>query len=90
MHRAPPWQPPGRSAQRGSEHAKHLGYSLRSLPELVEAGTRCGQLDLAVSAVHQLSQTTSASGTDWGLGMEVRARAVISTGATAENLWPVN
>jgi DNA-binding CsgD family transcriptional regulator len=75
------------AARRGSEHAELLGYPLWALPELAEAGARSGQPDLAASAVDRLSQTTTASGTDWGLGMEARSRALISAGPVAEELY---
>jgi DNA-binding CsgD family transcriptional regulator len=75
------------AARRGSQHAELLGYPLWALPELAEAAARSGQPDLAASAVDRLSQTTTASGTDWGLGMEARSRALVSAGPVAEELY---
>jgi DNA-binding CsgD family transcriptional regulator len=75
------------AARRGSEHAELLGYPLWALPELAEAAARCGQPELAASAVDRLGQTTTASGTDWGLGMQARSRAIVSAGPDAEELY---
>jgi DNA-binding CsgD family transcriptional regulator len=57
------------------------------LVELIEAAARSGKPDLAVDALGQLSQTTSASGTDWALGIEARSRALLSEGEAAETLY---
>jgi DNA-binding CsgD family transcriptional regulator len=75
------------AAQRGSEHAGLLGYALWALPELVEAAARCGRGELAAAALLRLRETTSVSRTDWGLGMEARARALVSTDAAAEDAY---
>jgi DNA-binding CsgD family transcriptional regulator len=52
--------------------------------ELIEAATRSGATDRAASALQRLSQMTRASGTDWALGIEARARALVSEGEAAE------
>jgi DNA-binding CsgD family transcriptional regulator len=75
------------AARRGSEHAELLGYRLWALPELAEAGMRCGRPDLAEEAVRQLCQTTSVSATDWGLGIQARSQAVVASGQAAEDLY---
>ena len=61
-----------------------LGWSLT---ELVEAAVRSGQPARASEAVQRLSVMTRASGTDWALGTEVRSRALLSEGETAENCY---
>jgi DNA-binding CsgD family transcriptional regulator len=61
--------------------------SVWSLPELVEAATRCGQTDAASAAIEQLAERTSAAGTDLALGIEARSRALVSEGALAERLY---
>ena len=43
--------------------------------------------DIAAEAVARLCEMTSASGTDWALGIEARSRALISDGAEAERLF---
>jgi DNA-binding CsgD family transcriptional regulator len=54
------------------------------LPELVESAVRCGRRDLANDALQRLNRKATASGTAWGLGIEARARALLSDGDTAE------
>ena len=45
------------------------------------------QRKLAADAVDRLAGRSHASGTDWGLGIEARARALVSEGETAEPLY---
>ena len=59
----------------------------RSLPELIEAATRCGVPEEAADALERLSNTTQVSGTDWGLGTEAYSRALLSDGDAAERLY---
>jgi DNA-binding CsgD family transcriptional regulator len=54
------------------------------LSEFVEAATRSGAFDEAREAFRRLAETTSASGTDWALGIEARCRAMVSDEAAAE------
>jgi DNA-binding CsgD family transcriptional regulator len=72
------------AAEPCCENADHLGYPLWALPELAEAAARCGRADVAEQAVARLAETTAASGTDWGLGMLARSRALVSAGEPAE------
>jgi DNA-binding CsgD family transcriptional regulator len=58
-----------------------------ALPELIEAAIRSGHSDLADRALHQLTEMTNPSGTDWALGMEARSRALLSERAVAEQLY---
>jgi DNA-binding CsgD family transcriptional regulator len=57
------------------------------LPELVEAATRCGHTDVANAAIEQLSERTSAAGTELALGIEARSRALLSEGVLADRLY---
>jgi DNA-binding CsgD family transcriptional regulator len=59
----------------------------RSLPELVEAASRTGALDVAREAVERLAETTRPAITDFGLGVEARCRALVSEGKEAEELY---
>jgi DNA-binding CsgD family transcriptional regulator len=61
-----------------------LGLFGWALLEAVEAAVRCDNLDLAADAVGQLAEQTRASGTDWGLGVEAWARALLSESKDAE------
>jgi DNA-binding CsgD family transcriptional regulator len=75
------------AAQRSSEHPEELVFSTWGSFELIEAATRSGKLDLAAEALTQLSDTTRASGTDWALGVEAYARALVSANDVAEDLY---
>jgi DNA-binding CsgD family transcriptional regulator len=55
-----------------------------SRAELILAAVRCGERRRAAAELEQLAARTRAAGTMWGLGIEARARALLSTGAEAE------
>jgi len=61
--------------------------AVRPLPELVEAAVRTGNLDVARDAHRRLADWTRVGGTDWGLGIEARCRALITDGQAAEPLY---
>ena len=61
--------------------------TLWSLPELVEAATRCMKTGVAAAALERLTERTQAAGTEWALGIEARSRALLSEGASAEELY---
>jgi DNA-binding CsgD family transcriptional regulator len=74
------------AAQRACEY-EDLGVFGWALAELVEAGARSGAPDVAAVALEGLAERTRASGTDWGLGIEARSRALLSDSQTAEPLY---
>jgi DNA-binding CsgD family transcriptional regulator len=61
--------------------------STYALPELIEAAARTGDTQLAADVVGELAETTQLGGTDWGLGVEARCRALVSQGQAAEDLY---
>ena len=61
--------------------------STQALSELVEAATRSGDTEVARAALARFSDSVSASGSDWGLGLEARCRALLSQGEDAERLY---
>jgi DNA-binding CsgD family transcriptional regulator len=61
--------------------------SPRTMPELIEAAAHSGEHRLADRALERLAHCTRASGTDWGLGVEARSRALLSDGDAAEDLY---
>jgi DNA-binding CsgD family transcriptional regulator len=69
------------------EAARHDFAPRWGLVELVEAAVRSGRRELAAEAVEGLSESTQASGTDWGLGLEARSRALLTEGHAAEQLY---
>ncbi|MBA2949659.1 AAA family ATPase [Streptomyces sp. PSKA28] len=64
------------------ETSAALGWAL---VEEVEAAARSGALDRAADAFRRLSERTGPSGTSWALGVQARSRALISSGADAED-----
>jgi DNA-binding CsgD family transcriptional regulator len=58
-----------------------------ALPEFVEAAARCGQRTIALAAAERLSERTLACGTELALGFNARARALISDGQVADDLY---
>ncbi len=57
------------------------------LVELVEAAARVGETKVAAEAAARFAGIAQAAGTDWALGIDARSRALLSTGATAEQLY---
>jgi DNA-binding CsgD family transcriptional regulator len=55
--------------------------------ELIEAAARTGESAVATAALRRFAATTSASGTDWALGLEFRSTALLSDGDEAEGLY---
>jgi DNA-binding CsgD family transcriptional regulator len=55
--------------------------------ELVEAAARSGRSEMAADVLCRLAEITTASGTDWALGIEARSRALLNDGDTAERLY---
>ena len=74
------------AAELASEVPEYLVSGL-ALPDLVEAAARTGNTRLATGAVDRLAETTQPGGTDWGLGVEARSRALVSQGLAAEELY---
>jgi DNA-binding CsgD family transcriptional regulator len=74
------------AALEADEHPEELGVSTWALPELIEAASRSGHSEVAERAVHRLTETTVASGTDWALGIEARSRALV-VDTDAEELY---
>jgi DNA-binding CsgD family transcriptional regulator len=75
------------AAARQAAGHKLVHLSMWALPELVEAAARTGNTGLAGDALDQLSEWTPAGGTDWGLGVEARCRALLSDGEAADRLF---
>ncbi|HET6866590.1 MAG TPA: LuxR C-terminal-related transcriptional regulator, partial [Solirubrobacteraceae bacterium] len=75
------------AALQASEHPEDLGFSNWGLFELIVAGAHSGMTDVATAGLERLSEMTRASGTDWGLGVEAHARALLSDREAAEPLF---
>src|SRR5437660_1856148 len=74
-------------ARQASDAAPELFISHWALAELVEACARSGNSNLAAEALERLVEAPSASGTDWGLGIVARSRALVSEDDAAEALY---
>jgi len=74
------------AAQQASDDSRAQYYHSWALVEVVEAATRSCRPDCAADALRRLAEHTSASGTDWALGVEARSRALVSHGVAAERL----
>ena len=75
------------AAQRGSTYPMEMVIPIWAAAELVEAAARAGHPKVANDALHQLAETTTASGTHWARGVEARSRALLADGETAERLY---
>ncbi len=73
------------AAERALEH-RAFGNSGRALVELIEAARRAGQPERAAAGLEELTARTRLGGTDWGLGLEARLRALLHEGRQAEEL----
>jgi DNA-binding CsgD family transcriptional regulator/tetratricopeptide (TPR) repeat protein len=74
------------AATQSSQDAA-MYVSLWALPELIEAAVRSGNVGLAIGPMARLAESTQAGGTDFGLGIESRCRALLGDGDTAERLY---
>lgn len=75
------------AAQRAAEHPADIGVSAWAAVELIEAAVRSGATAAAADTLSRLTEMTSASRTDWALGVEARSRALLSAGEQAERLY---
>ncbi|MEA2430354.1 MAG: hypothetical protein QOI19_827 [Thermoleophilaceae bacterium] len=72
---------------KSASYRDELMVSVWALPELVEAAARCGRTEVADAAMERLAERTRAAGTDLALGIEARARALVSEDDAAEALY---
>ena len=76
-----------RAAQLGAAHRSDLHVSSWALAELVEAAVRCGQPEAASDALGRLAEMARACGTDWILGVDARARALVAQDGNADEFY---
>ncbi len=74
------------AAARRAVADEHVFVSLWALPELVEAAAGAGELRAAEQALDQLAESVGPDGTDLGLGLVARSRALLTGSAAAEAL----
>ena len=75
------------AARIGAAYPPDMHVSGWALSELVEAAARSGQPEAATEALGRLAEMARGCGTDWILGVEARARALVADPADAEELY---
>jgi DNA-binding CsgD family transcriptional regulator/tetratricopeptide (TPR) repeat protein len=75
------------AAQQTGDDPHERLFSMWAAVELIEGAARSGHREQAADALERLSEATRASGSDWALGVEACARALLSEGAGAERLY---
>jgi DNA-binding CsgD family transcriptional regulator len=58
-----------------------------AMPELIEAAVRTGASALAAQTDRRLTERSTASGTDWALGIAARSHALLVDKGSAEDLY---
>jgi DNA-binding CsgD family transcriptional regulator len=81
-----------RAAQRALYYQEYPGMHYPGIAnwaaaELVEAAARSGMTDIATDTHRWIAEMTSASGTNWALGVEARSAALVTEGNAAEGLY---
>jgi ATP/maltotriose-dependent transcriptional regulator MalT len=75
------------AAEQAAEYPHELWPSTWVAVELIEAASRTGEVERAADAMKRLTRSARAGGSDWGLGVEARSRALLSDGDAAERLY---
>jgi DNA-binding CsgD family transcriptional regulator len=75
------------AAARQASDDSHLFVSMWVLPELVEAAMHTGHTEVAADALERLAERTQAGGTNFGLGLEARCRALLSQAQAADDWY---
>ena len=81
-----------RAAQQALHYQEYPGMHYPGIAnwaaaELVEASARSGMTETAADTYRWIAEMTSASGTNWALGVEARSRALVTEGNAAEGLY---
>jgi DNA-binding CsgD family transcriptional regulator len=76
-----------RDAARRLFDRDSIGRGPMAVPELVEAAARVGDMASLEAALQWLSERTRLTPTDWSLGIEARARALVASGEEAEHFY---
>jgi DNA-binding CsgD family transcriptional regulator len=73
-----------RDPARRAFERDELGYGPYVVPELAEAASRTGDVELVRAALEWLSERARLAPTEWAVGIEARVRALLSEGDAAE------
>ncbi len=71
-------------ALQATEYMPELFVSTWAVPDLIEAAARTGSTEVARAALERLSEAARAGGTEHGLGLEARSRALLMEGEAAD------
>jgi ATP/maltotriose-dependent transcriptional regulator MalT len=74
-------------AARLAFERNQMGRDPFVLPELADAASKTGDVELVRAALERLSEITSATSSEWAMGIEARVRAMLSGGEAAECLY---
>jgi DNA-binding CsgD family transcriptional regulator len=74
-------------AARRAFEREPMGYGSHIVPELAEAAARTGDVKLLAAVLEWLSERARVTPTDWVLGIEARARGLLSEGEAAEGYY---
>ena len=75
------------AARQAVDDPSGFYLAMWAVPELIEASVRSGNAHTVGDALERLAETTQASGTDYGLGIEARSRALVAEDGAAEGLY---
>jgi DNA-binding CsgD family transcriptional regulator len=71
------------NATKASEHPGAMVIGSWGLVELIEAASRTGHTQRATKALRELTEATTAAGTEWATGIQARCRALCGEGSAA-------
>ncbi|OBA82080.1 LuxR family transcriptional regulator [Mycobacterium sp. 1164966.3] len=66
---------------------RYPGVANWAAAELIEAAVRNGMCETATETAHWITEMTSASHTEWAVGVETRSHALLAEGEAAERLY---
>ena len=75
------------AASAASDDTPQLVVSRWALSELIEAATRTQNTELAARGLERLGAHTNSTDSEWALGIDARARALLADGEEAERLY---
>jgi DNA-binding CsgD family transcriptional regulator len=75
------------AALRATENPHNLSTSNWAIAELIEGAVRAGTSELAENACERLAEMARVTGTDWGLGVAARSKALLADDQLAEELY---
>jgi DNA-binding CsgD family transcriptional regulator len=75
------------AAARATSDTRNVTTYMSAMPELVEAAARAGDAEVAQQALTYLVEMTQPIGNDLAVGIEARCGALVTEGATAEELY---